>query len=176
MEKDGSSQNEALIHQNLQHKHVLEFITSFEDKRNIYLMLALCINGSLSDLLSERSILCVLEVRYFLSQILSGLKYIHDNGIIHRDIKPSNVLVDDRMQAKVSDFGLAVKVNDAKSNGICGTTHFLAPEIVKKQGFELKSDIWAVGVTAFYLMHGRYPFTGRNKRAIYDSITVGKYR
>lgn len=100
MEKDGSSQNEALIHQNLQHKHVLEFITSFEDERNIYLMLALCINGSLSDLLSERSVLCVLEVRYFLSQILSGLKYIHDHGIIHRDIKPSNVLVDDRKNRK----------------------------------------------------------------------------
>lgn len=138
-------------------------------------MLAVCINGSLSELMAGRSILCVLEVRYFISQILSGLKHIHDNGIIHRDMKPSNVLIDDRMQAKISDFGLAVVVNDAMSNGVCGTTHFLAPEVVKRQGYHLKCDIWAVGVTAFYLMYGRFPFNGINRKAIYDCIAAAKY-
>lgn len=80
------------------------------------------------------------------------------------------------MQAKIADFGLAVKVSDDKHKGICGTTNFLAPEVVEKQGFGQKSDIWAIGVIAFYLMYGRYPFTGSNKKRIYASIIAVKYK
>lgn len=139
----------------------------------------MCKNGSLFDLLEERSILCVMEVRYFMCQVLNGLKYIHENGIIHRDLKPSNILVDEHMQAKIADFGLAVevvKVNNVSPMDIFGTIQFLAPEVVEKHGVEQKTDIWAIGVTAFNLMYGRYPFAGRDKKAIYASIVAVKYK
>lgn len=83
------------------------------------------------------------------------------------------------MQAKIADFGLAVevvKVNNVSPMDIFGTIQFLAPEVVEKHGVEQKTDIWAIGVTAFNLMYGRYPFAGRDKKAIYASIVAVKYK
>lgn len=170
-----SSKNEASIHLKLSHQHVVKLITSFEDEFSIYMILEACVNGSLRDLVSERSSLCIVEVRYFIKQILHGLQYIHQNDIIHRDIKPANVLIDDRMQIKIADFGLAIKLNSAKSQEICGTTLFLAPEVVEKFGADQKSDIWAVAVTTYNLLFGEYPFTGKNKRDIFAAIRTAKY-
>lgn len=171
------AESEIRIHKTMEHQHVLQFRGSHEEGDWTCLLLSPCVNGSLFDLLLERKNLSIEEVRYFTYQILCGLKYINERGIIHRDIKPKNILVDERMQSKIADFGLAIKIDDCQQRKrVCGTTNYLPPEVVKGIGLHNKSDVWALGVTSYNLMFGKQPFCGINKEAIYDSISSGKYR
>ena len=89
--------------------------------------------------------------RYFLQQIIEGVSYIHENGLAHRDLKPDNILLNDRnLTIKIADFGLA-----GPNNGIhktyCGTGPFMAPEIRSGKYDASAVDIFALGVTVFYL-------------------------
>lgn len=97
----GLVQNEINIHRKLQHKHIVEFMKSFEDDKLIYIIQSLCSNNSLRDLHKARGVVSVAECRYFISQILKGAQYIHDNQYIHRDLKLTNILIDKSMQMKV---------------------------------------------------------------------------
>lgn len=65
------------------------------------------------------------------------------------------MLIDDRMQTKIADFGLSVDIDSPRRFRLCGTTHFLPPEVVEEHGSETKSDIWAVGVTSHQLYFGK---------------------
>lgn len=90
---------------------------------------------------------------------MKGAQYIHDNKYIHRDLKLSNILIDKNMQVKIFDFGLVIHVDDGRlEKSICGTTSYLAPEVVTKKGFACKTDVWAIGVVTFILMFGYKPF------------------
>lgn len=155
-------QSEISIHRKLNHQHVATFVHSFEDDRFIYMVQGLCANHTLRDLQKSRGndLLTVEECRYFVSQIFKGAQYIHSQRVIHRDLKLSNILVDMYMQTKISDFGLAIRTDDPrlKIPTLCGTTNYLAPEVVTKRGFTFETDVWAVGVITFVLSFGYKPF------------------
>lgn len=170
--------NEISIHRKLKHNHVVKFIESFEDEKHIYMIQALCTNNSLREFQKYRGVVVVDECRYFVSQILQGVQYIHENNIIHRDLKLSNILIDDQMQMKIGDFGLAIQANDPRllSRTLCGTTHYLAPEILSRKGFECRSDIWAVGVIAFVLLYGFKPFDENDLYLTHQRIVHDDYK
>lgn len=171
-------QNELTLHSRLKHEHVVKFVESFEDGKNIYMIQSLCSNYTLEHLQKLRTTVELHECRYFVSQILKGLLYIHKKGIIHRDIKLSNILIDHDMQMKIGDFGLAITVKDAPSDAhiLCGTTNYLAPEALQLMGFKRRSDVWAVGVIAFILTYGHKPFEEGNEAATKDRINAVDYR
>lgn len=170
--------NEIDIHRMLEHKHIVEFIETFENERHIYMIQSLCPNYSLKDLQQCRGTFSNQESRYFVNQILQGLQYIHENGIIHRDLKLSNILIDSNMQLKIGDFGLAIRINDPRllSRKPCGTTNYLAPEVVNCKGFTYRSDVWAVGVIAFVLCFGCKPFEEDADFDIHQRIVRADYR
>lgn len=170
-------QNEIEIHSRLEHQHVVQFIESFNDDRFIYMLQSLCVNNSLCELLKIRREVKIDECRYFLSQILKGVDYIHKAGIIHRDLKPCNILIDANMQLKIADFGLAIEADNEhlKSEPICGTTNYLAPEVVEGRGVARRSDIWACGVIAYKLLFRREPFKAVEKQQTYDLISQCSY-
>lgn len=121
-------QNEISIHRKLKHQHVALFIQSFEDEQFVYMIQELCPKRTLRDFIKSRgSELSTEECRYFVRQILDGAKYIHAQGIIHRDLKLSNIFIDADMQAKIGDFGLAIRLDDPelKVPTICGTTNVI---------------------------------------------------
>lgn len=169
-------QNEIRIHRKLKHNHVVELIESFQDKSHIYLVQSLCPNYTLRDLQKHRGTVTIHECRYFIYQILQGVQYIHENGVIHRDLKPSNILIDKNFQLRIADFGLAVRSDQNESKSICGTTHYLAPEVVNRKGFEFRSDVWAIGVIAFILSFGYKPFEENNLDAVHRRIVLADYR
>lgn len=135
-------QDEISIHRKLrQHPHVVQLIQSFNDGTFVYMIQELCSNHSLRDLQKTRGTVSVDECRYFISQILHGAQYIHDSGVIHRDLKLSNVLIDKNMQMKICDFGLAIRTDNPRlaSRSLCGTTNYLAPEVIMRKGFQRRT-------------------------------------
>ena len=81
----------------------------------------------MSNLLKRRKKLTELEVRYYISQLVSALKYLHDNLVIHRDLKLGNLFIDSHMRLKVGDFGLATKISDPleRKKTFCGTPNYI---------------------------------------------------
>ncbi|XP_068422785.1 serine/threonine-protein kinase PLK2b [Clinocottus analis] len=165
------------LHRALHHKHIVHFYHHFEDKENIYILLEYCSRKSLAHILKARKVLTEPEVRYYLRQIVSGLKYLHEQEILHRDLKLGNFFVSESMELKVGDFGLAAKLEPAgnRRKTICGTPNYLSPEVLNKQGHGCESDIWALGCVMYTMLLGRPPFETTNLKETYRCIREARY-
>uniref|UniRef100_A0A665W632 Serine/threonine-protein kinase PLK n=1 Tax=Echeneis naucrates TaxID=173247 RepID=A0A665W632_ECHNA len=165
------------LHRALHHRHIVHFYHHFEDKENIYILLEYCSRKSLAHILKARKVLTEPEVRYYLRQIVSGLKYLHEQEILHRDLKLGNFFVSESMDLKVGDFGLAAKLEPAgnRRKTICGTPNYLSPEVLNKQGHGCESDIWALGCVMYTMLLGRPPFETTNLKETYRCIREARY-
>lgn len=121
---------------------------------------------SLQSVLQDAGRLTPLRATQFLLQSCSALAEAHRCGLIHRDFKPSNILVGPGDFAKLADFGLAKRVaadRDAEGVGkLAGTPYYMAPELFAGQPADARSDVYAVGVSYYYLLTGNFPFLDRN--------------
>uniref|UniRef100_A0A8C7VGS9 Serine/threonine-protein kinase PLK n=1 Tax=Oncorhynchus mykiss TaxID=8022 RepID=A0A8C7VGS9_ONCMY len=169
--------NEIELHKTLHHKHVVKFSHHFEDQDNIYIFLELCSRKSLAHIWKARHTLTDPEVRYYLRQIISGLKYLHNRGILHRDLKLGNFFVNENMELRLGDFGLAAKLEpvEQRKKTICGTPNYLAPEVLNRQGHGTESDIWSLGCVMYTLMCGNPPFETLDLKETYKCIKEVKY-
>ena len=136
----------------------------FEDDENVYIILELCKNKSLADYLKKRGNLTEIEVKCFIFQLLQGLKCLHKKKIIHRDLKPNNLLLGDKNELKIGDFGVIANLTQEKErrHTICGTYSYMAPEIFDNngKGYSFEVDIWSVGIIMYQLLTGKLIFDG----------------
>uniref|UniRef100_A0A1A8F740 Serine/threonine-protein kinase PLK n=1 Tax=Nothobranchius korthausae TaxID=1143690 RepID=A0A1A8F740_9TELE len=146
--------NEIELHRTLSHKHVVKFSHYFEDQENIYIFLELCSRKSLAHIWKARHTLTEPEVRYYLKQIISGLKYLHSRGILHRDLKLGNFFVNENMELRLGDFGLAAKL---------------------ETGHGTESDVWSLGCVMYTLMCGNPPFETLDLKETYKCIKEVRY-
>ncbi|XP_019965845.1 serine/threonine-protein kinase PLK3 [Paralichthys olivaceus] len=169
--------NEIELHKTLSHKHVVKFSHHFEDQENIYIFLELCSQKSLAHIWKARHTLKEPEVRYYLRQIISGLKYLHSRGILHRDLKLGNFFVNENMELRLGDFGLAAKLEtvEQRKKTICGTPNYLAPEVLNRQGHGTESDVWSLGCVMYTLMCGNPPFETLDLKETYKCIKEVRY-
>ena len=108
-----------------------------------------------------------------MKQIGEGISYLHSFGIIHRDIKPDNILITNKNEIKIIDFGLSKIIgNNEKTNEGYGTLHYAAPEILLRIPYGKEIDIWALGILLFYILTGRNPFIGINEDDLADQIVL----
>lgn len=94
-------------------------------------------------------------------QLISGVDYMHGNRVIHRDLKLGNIFLNDNMEIKIGDFGLAAKLefSQEKKRTMCGTPNYIAPQIVEGSvGHSYEVDIWSMGVICYAFLFGRPPF------------------
>ena len=100
------------------------------------------------------------ETRYFMKQILLGVLYLHENNIIHRDLKLGNIFLNDNMDCKIGDFGLATMVDydGERKMSVCGTANYVAPEVLGKKGHSYEVDVWSLGCILYTLLVGNPPF------------------
>ncbi len=106
-------------------------------------------------------------------QIAQGLEEAHKKGIIHRDIKPANIMINDRNQIKIMDFGLAKSMHDqsvSKSDHIIGTALYMSPEQIRGEKIDHRSDIWSLGILLYQMISGRLPFNGPQPVSVLFSI------
>lgn len=174
--------SELQIHSKLSHPNVVTFYRAFSFQTSTYVVLELCPNGSLADMLKRRKYLTLPEIRRFVIQICGAVKYLHHRHIVHRDLKTGNLFLDEGMNVKVGDFGLAALLVTEKEMEVkrrttmCGTPNYLAPEILEKgKGHDEKVDLWAIGVIAYTLAVGKAPFHASTKEEIYKKLKSGTY-
>lgn len=130
-------------------------------------------------MLKRRGTLTEPEVQYFLLQIIDGIKYLHNRQIIHRDLKLANILLDENLDVKIADLGLAAELFDPneRKKTLCGTPNYLAPEIAGKQkgGYSYEVDIWSIGIITYTLLIGKAPFESTTIEETYKKIREMDY-
>ena len=164
-----SIKRETKIMKNLRHPNIVKLYDTIIDDStdNIYLVLDYFKRGDFSKFLNKRP-LKEKFARKYLQQLSSGLKYLLENKIIHRDLKPQNILVNNLGDIKITDFGFARYFdNDMVIQTLCGSPLYMAPEIMNKNKYDYKSDLWSVGVIFYEMLFGKTPFVAKN---IFDLI------
>jgi len=147
-------------------KNIVRLIDNFEDMENIYLVLEYLAGGNLNFYLSrQQTLLSEEKIKILIKQIASGINYLHNFGIVHRDLKPENTMMSDTSdfaQVKIVDFGLSkiLGINE-KSNEAYGTLSYAAPEVIQKNDYNNKIDIWSLGVIMYFLICGYLPFNDK---------------
>ena len=169
--------SEINIHRRLRHSNIVGFEHFFEDSDNVYILLELCTNQTMSKLLKRRKRLTEIEVQCYLLQILSGLNYLHGHKIIHRDLKLDNFFISENMEVKLGDFGLAavIRHEGEKRNTKCGTPNYIAPEVLGGKGHSYEVDVWAVGIVAYTLLVGKPPFETTEIKTTYRRIKMNAF-
>lgn len=93
-----------------------------------------------------------------MAQVLHGLLYLHDQGVIHRDIKGANILTTKDGMVKLADFGVATKATGLHESSVVGSPYWMAPEVIELSGATTASDIWSLGCTVIELLEGKPPY------------------
>ncbi|PWY77155.1 Pkinase-domain-containing protein [Aspergillus sclerotioniger CBS 115572] len=146
------------------HPNLLCLKDTFDESDGVYLVLELAPEGELFNLIVSKRKLPENETRHIFLQLLEGLKYLHDRGIVHRDIKPENILVTDKkLTVKLGDFGLAKIIGeDSFTTSLCGTPSYVAPEILEEsrhRKYTKAVDVWSLGVVLYICLCGFPPFS-----------------
>ncbi|RXI06209.1 hypothetical protein DVH24_018251 [Malus domestica] len=142
-----------------EHDNIVQYLGTHKDETKIYIFLELVTKGSLAKLYQNYN-LEDSQVSGYTRQILSGLTYLHERGVVHRDIKCANILVHASGSVKLADFGLAkvTKLNELKSSK--GTAYWMAPEVVNQMngGYGFAADIWSLGCTVLEMLTRQPPY------------------
>ena len=178
LEKMKFLSNEIKIHRFCKHRNIASFQRYFEDSKNVYILQEFCKNGTLEDVINKRKILTELEVKYYMKQLINAIIYLHKSKIIHGNLKLSNLLISEKMELKLTGFKFSIKITnqEMKLNKLCGTPHYMAPEILDikiKHSYEI--DIWALGVMIYKLIIGEFPFKAKDRDSAYEKIKKLEY-
>jgi len=185
---EASLKQEISIIEKLNHKNVVKYYESFskEEKEKIYIVIEYVEGGTLQDLInkSPTSRLPLKQAQRYFKDLILGLQYLHSQGIVHRDIKPGNLLLTTDGVLKITDFGSAERIESFEDPNYSakapGAPAFQPPEIASgEETFSgVAGDVWAAGVTLFYIVTGKYPFEVEGKTAytIFNNIVSGKYK
>lgn len=156
----------------LNHPNIIRLYDAFNDEFAQYLVMEYCTNGTMLD----KGKLSNTKFIYYAKQILEAISFCHSNNIAHRDLKPENIFLDQYDHVKLADFGMAKQFEyDSKSTEKCGSLMFSAPEMFLYQEIcPFKADIWALGITFFYMATGKYPFRNNSREELQQLIITGE--
>uniref|UniRef100_A0A3B5BB32 Serine/threonine-protein kinase BRSK2-like n=1 Tax=Stegastes partitus TaxID=144197 RepID=A0A3B5BB32_9TELE len=157
----------------IEHPHVLKLHDVYENNKYLYLVLEHVSGGELFDYLVKKGRLMPKEARKFFRQIISALDFCHNHSICHRDLKPENLLLDEKNNIRIADFGMAsLQVGDSLLETSCGSPHYACPEVIRGEKYDgRRADVWSCGVILF----GALPFDHDNLRQLLEKVKSGVF-
>lgn len=152
---------------------------SFQTPSDLYLVTDYMSGGELFWHLQKEGRFAEARAKFYIAELILALEHLHQHDIVYRDLKPENILLDANGHIALCDFGLS-KANltkDATTNTFCGTTEYLAPEVLlDEQGYTKMVDFWSLGVLVFEMCCGWSPFYAEDTQQMYKNIAFGKVR
>lgn len=158
-------QREAEAAANLTHANIVSVYDVGEDGGRHYIVMELVNGRNLKDMILDRGALPLAQTITIGAQVLDGLAYAHEHGLVHRDIKPQNILVTREGVAKLADFGIAKAVDNSSATQtavVLGSAHYISPEQASGEQVSRQSDLYSVGVVLYEMSTGSVPFEGSN--------------
>ena len=158
--------------------NIVKIYETYETKNHICIVMEYICAGDLVSYIKKRSKLTETVSKFIFKQIILALQYIHNHNIVHRDIKLDNILIDLDNNIKICDFGVSkiIKKGDIMLDQ-CGTPAYIAPEILKNQGYEgFGVDIWSAGVVLYTMLSGKVPFKGGDLKELHKIIINGDFK
>ncbi|KAK0167128.1 hypothetical protein PV327_004565 [Microctonus hyperodae] len=170
-------EREIAIMKLIDHPHVLGLSDVYENKKYLYLVLEHVSGGELFDYLVKKARLTPKEARRFFRQIISALDFCHSHNICHRDLKPENLLLDEKNNIKIADFGMAsLQPAGSMLETSCGSPHYACPEVIRGEKYDgRKADVWSCGVILYALLVGALPFDDDNLRQLLEKVKRGVF-
>ncbi|EDO01239.1 hypothetical protein SS1G_03713 [Sclerotinia sclerotiorum 1980 UF-70] len=144
----------------IEHDNIVKYLGFVKSSDCLNIILEYCENGSLHSICKSYGKFPENLVGVYMGQILLGLQYLHDQGVIHRDIKGANILTTKDGKVKLADFGVSTSTlaGADKEAQVVGTPYWMAPEIIQLSGATPASDIWSLGCTVIELLEGKPPY------------------
>lgn len=164
---------EIAVHQTLTHPNIVRFYDFSHDHDFVYFYLEYAAGGDMFQYVRtyqpEEA-----TIAYLLYQVADALAFCHDHGVVHRDMKPENILMTEAGEPKLTDFGFADRVvrGECRHPMSCGTTDFMAPEMVEGAPCGFPIDVWAFGVIIYDLLVGHTPFHEDSRKKTYKRIVL----
>ncbi|XP_050312319.1 serine/threonine-protein kinase BRSK2 isoform X2 [Anthonomus grandis grandis] len=170
-------EREIAIMKLIDHPHVLGLTDVYENKKYLYLVLEHVSGGELFDYLVKKGRLTPKEARRFFRQIISALDFCHSHSICHRDLKPENLLLDEKNNIKIADFGMAsLQPMGSMLETSCGSPHYACPEVIRGEKYDgRRADVWSCGVILYALLVGALPFDDDNLRQLLEKVKRGVF-
>nr|URY23017.1 CBL-interacting serine/threonine-protein kinase 25 [Nitraria billardierei] len=161
------------------HPNVVELKEVMATKTKIFFMMEYVKGGELFAKVAKGKMSEDLARKYF-QQLISAVDFCHSRGVSHRDLKPENLLLDENEDLKISDFGLSALPEHLRNDGLlhtqCGTPAYVAPEVLRKKGYDgAKADTWSCGVILYVLLAGFLPFQDENLMKMYRKIFKAEF-
>jgi len=145
---------------------------SFRNKSCLFMLFEYLPGGELFTFLRNMTKFKTTEARFYASEVILALEYLHERDIVYRDLKPENILLDNMGHVKLTDFGFAKELNDMTWT-LCGTPEYIAPEVIQNKGHSFSVDWWALGILIFEMLVGIPPFTDESQFGTYEKILEG---
>lgn len=168
---------EVALMANMDHPHIVKVHDFFEEPEWYLIILEYLAGGDLFDRIGAKNAYNEKDARDLTIALLSSVNYCHRDNIAHLDLKSKNLLLssdNDDTSVKLADFGFAQRVMFPNSlSRRCGTPFFVAPEIIRKEPYDQRADMWSVGVIIYLLLSGRLPFTGKNAHELFHEVLRG---
>ncbi|KAI9095063.1 hypothetical protein K1719_026527 [Acacia pycnantha] len=171
---------EISVMRRVRHPNIIQLYEVMATKSKIYFVIEYAKGGELFDKVARGKLKEDVAHKYF-QQLVNAIDFCHSRGVYHRDIKPENLLLDENENLKVSDFGLSALAESKRQDDLlhtpCGTPAYVAPEIIKRKGYDgAKADTWSCGVVLFVLLAGHHPFHDQNLIMMYRKISRADYK
>ncbi|KAM4699328.1 calcium/calmodulin-dependent protein kinase type 1G isoform 1-T2 [Discoglossus pictus] len=176
--RDKSLENEIAVLKKIKHDNIVTLEDIYESSSHFYLVMQLVAGGELFDRILERGVYTEKDASNVIRQVLSAVKYLHDNGIVHRDLKPENLLYltpDENSKIMITDFGLSKMEESGIMSTACGTPGYVAPEVLAQKPYSKAVDCWSIGVITYILLCGYPPFYEETESRLFEKIREGTY-